>query len=322
MIKRYKKKHALRPERMDFELTRLNFEESQIMSGLTESKVIGRGGSGKVYRVSVNNGSHGDDVFAVKQIRNDWSSEKNFEKQFNAEVKVLRSIRHPNVVQLIDSFSSDNFKFLVYEYLPHMSLDRWLHYENEASSSTAPHGVLDWTTRKKIVIGAAHGLSYMHHDCVPPIVHRDIKSSNILLDLNFNAKIADFGLAKLMVKRGQPLSVSALAGSPGYFAPEYQRTLRVNEKTDVYSFGVVLLELVTGRQAHRGDENTCLAEWAWRHLEQGKAIVDALDEKIKQPCYIDEIRCVFNLGLNCTQRKPSARPSMKKVIHLLLKCGQ
>ncbi|KAH7512929.1 hypothetical protein FEM48_Zijuj12G0142500 [Ziziphus jujuba var. spinosa] len=187
---------------MDFELTRLNFEESQIMSGLTESKVIGRGGSGKVYRVSVNNGSHGDDVFAVKQIRNDWSSEKNFEKQFNAEVKVLRSIRHPNVVQLIDSFSSDNFKFLVYEYLPHMSLDRWLHYENEASSSTAPH------------------------------------------------------------------------------------------------------------------------EWAWRHLEQGKAIVDALDEKIKQPCYIDEIRCVFNLGLNCTQRKPSARPSMKKVIHLLLKCGQ
>ncbi|XP_004288943.1 PREDICTED: receptor-like protein kinase HSL1 [Fragaria vesca subsp. vesca] len=298
---------------------KLSFTSSEILSGLTEGNVIGKGGSGKVYRVPVNNTG---DVVAAKRIWiNKEIMEDRLEKEFLAEVEILSSIRHANIVKLMCCISSESSKLLVYEYSDNRSLDRWLHKKNRPSlsnlSSSVHHVVLDWPKRLQIAVGAAKGLCYMHHDCVPPILHRDVKSSNILLDSDFNAKIADFGLAKMLVKKGDLATMSAVAGSFGYMAPEYARSLRVNEKIDVYSFGVVLLELTTGRGPF--DVHTSLAEWAWQHAQEGKPIADALDQDVKEPCYMDEMNAVFKLGIMCTETNPSNRPSMREVLHILVK---
>ncbi|XP_034223722.1 receptor-like protein kinase 5 [Prunus dulcis] len=299
---------------------RLNFSVSKILSGLTEGNLIGRGGSGKVYCVPVNRTG---DVVAVKKIWKDKKLEEKLEKEFLAEVKILSSIRHANIVKLMCCISKDNSKLLVYEYSENRSLDRWLHKRNRPSnlSRSVHHVVLDWPQRLHIAVGAAQGLRYMHHDCVPPVVHRDVKSSNILLDSDFNAKIADFGLAKMLVKQGELATMSAVAGSFGYIAPECAHRIRVNEKIDVYSFGVVLLELTTGKEANDGDEHTALAEWAWRHVQEDNPLADALDKDIKEPSYLDEMCSVFRLGIYCTEKLPSARPSMKDVTQILLRCG-
>ncbi|KAK2989616.1 hypothetical protein RJ640_027390 [Escallonia rubra] len=299
---------------------RLNFTESVILKGLTENKVIGSGGSGKVYRVPVNRSG---EFVAVKKIWNNKKLDQNLEREFLAEIQILSTIRHVNIVKLMCCISSDNSKLLVYQYLENRSLDRWLQGRKRPSnlSASVHHFVLDWPKRLHIAEGAARGLCYMHHDSLPAIIHRDVKSSNILLDSEFNAKIADFGLARILLKNGEPNTVSCVAGSFGYIAPEYATTTKVNEKIDVYSFGVVLLELVTGREASEGDEHTSLAEWAWRQVQDGNPIVDALDKEIKEPCYMDEMSSVFKLGVICTGTLPSTRPSMKEVLQVLLRCG-
>ncbi|KAL4651865.1 hypothetical protein ACB092_01G191700 [Castanea dentata] len=298
----------------------VDFRESDILSGLIEDNVIGRGGSGKVYRVVVNDSNN---IVAVKKIWNNRKLEQKLEKEFHAEVKILGSIRHSNIVKLLCCMSNENSKLLVYEYSKNHSLDQWLHGKSRASStsSSVQHVVLDWPKRLQIAVGAAQGLYYMHHSCSPPIVHRDVKSSNILLDSEFNAKIADFGLAKIF-KQGELATMSVVAGSFGYIAPEYAHTTRVNEKIDVYSFGVILLELTTGREASYGDEHTSLADWAWRYIKDDIPIVDALDEEIKEPSYLEEMSSVFILGIICTNTEPSKRPPMKEVVQKLHKCSQ
>jgi Leucine-rich repeat (LRR) protein len=220
MVRNYlKKKHGLDTK---WELTtfqRLNFTESNILPGIIENNVIGSGGSGKVYRVVVNSTR---EIVAVKRIMNNKRLEQKLEKQFLAEVKILSSIQHTNIVKLRCCISSDHSKLLVYEYLENRSLDLWLHGESVRGSpilSLVQNVVLDWPKRLKIAVGAAQGLSYMHHDCSPPIVHRDLKSSNILLDSEFNAKIADFGVARTLMKEGQSATMSAVVGSYGYIAP-------------------------------------------------------------------------------------------------------
>ncbi|GLT98599.1 hypothetical protein SLE2022_160980 [Rubroshorea leprosula] len=287
---------------------RLNFTESEILLGLTDHNVIGSGGSGEVYRVSVTH-SH---YVAVKRIWNDSKLDRKLEKEFLAEVNILGAIQHRNIVKLLCCISGENSKLLVYEYLENHSLDGWLHKRK------SPSAILDWQKRLKIAVGAAQGLCYMHHYCSPPIVHRDVKSSNILLDSEFNAKIADFGLARMLIRQEELATVSVVAGSFGYIAPEYAQKKRVNEKIDVYSFGVILLELTTGKKANHGDEHSSLAQWAQRYFQEGKPVVDALDEDIKEPCYLDEICVVFRLGIICTSIMPSARPSMKEVLEILL----
>uniref|UniRef100_A0A2P2NFR4 Serine-threonine protein kinase plant-type n=1 Tax=Rhizophora mucronata TaxID=61149 RepID=A0A2P2NFR4_RHIMU len=296
---------------------RLDFTEASILSSLTENNLIGSGGSGKVYRITKNCAG---EFVAVKRIWNNRKLDQNLEKEFVAEVQILGSIRHSNIVKLLCCISSDDSKLLVYEYMENQSLDKWVHYRTRTSASgmnSVHHVVLNWPTRLQIVIGAARGLCYMHHDCSPPIIHRDVKSSNILLDSEFQAKIADFGLAKMLSKEGEPCTMSAVAGSFGYIAPEHAYTTKVNEKIDVYSFGVVLLELVTGREPRYGDEHTSLAEWAWRQSAEGKLIVDFLDKEIMEPCYLEEMAAVFKLGLICTSTLPSSRPSMKDVLQIL-----
>ncbi|KAJ4850837.1 hypothetical protein Tsubulata_036594 [Turnera subulata] len=301
---------------------RLDFTAANILHYLTENNLIGSGGSGKVYRIPVNvNGGGG--FVAVKRIWNNRNRDYTLEKAFLAEVEILGTIRHANIVKLLCCISSEDSKLLVYEYMVNHSLDGWLHGKKRKSLSAATavlHVGLDWPARLQIAIGAAQGLCYMHHDCSPPIIHRDVKSSNILLDSEFKARIADFGLAKMLARQGESHTMSAVAGSFGYIAPEYAYSTKVNEKIDVYSFGVVLLELVTGREANCGDEHTSLAEWAWKHSGEGKAFTECLDEEIKQPCYLQEMIDVFKLGLMCTNTLPSSRPSMKDVLQVLHKC--
>lgn len=333
---------------------KFNFTEDDILSNLKEDSLIGKGGSGMVYRVPINNSR---ECVAVKRILiNDRKLDKNLEKQFTAEAQILGSIRHANIVKMLCTISSESSKLLVYEYMENQSLDKWLHSKKRASSSTSStqYAVLDWPKRRQIAIGAAQGLRYMHEDCYNSIIHRDVKSSNILLDSQFKAKIADFGLAKMLTKQEESGTTSDLLGSFGYIAPgkhiqefypnicpsflfcflqnlwyrtfliwmtERVYTRKANEKMDVYSYGVVLLELTTGREAIEGNENKNLAEWAWKHLEDEKPIEEALDGEIMEQCYREEMIRVFKLGLRCTGKEPSARPHMKEVVSILGRLG-
>ncbi|PKA54586.1 Receptor-like protein kinase HSL1 [Apostasia shenzhenica] len=290
----------------------LDFTESSILRGLTDENLIGSGGSGQVYRIAAGVRS-GRCAVAVKRI---WSGRKlnrKTEKEFEAEVRVLGSIRHANIVKLLCCISGEEAKLLVYEFMENSSLDRWLH---------GGHRELDWPSRLRIAVGVAQGLSYMHHELTPPVVHRDVKSSNILLDSMMRPKLADFGLARMMARPGEAHSTAVFAGSFGYIAPECAYSAEVNEKVDVYSFGVVLLELVTGREAGDGGEVAgSLAEWAWRRFQEGEQIAGAVDKRIRvtEP-YLDEISMAFKLAVICTGTLPSTRPSMKEALQILRRC--
>lgn len=196
---------------------KLDFTESDIVSNLTENNIIGSGGSGQVYLVPL---SQSGDYVAVKRVWRNQRLDRKHEQQFLAEVQILGTIRHSNIVKLLCCIFSEESKLLVYEYMENRSLDIWLHSKNRLNnaSRSTPHLVLEWPRRLQIAIGASRGLCYMHHDCSPPIIHRDVKSSNILLDSQFNAKIADFGLARMLLKPGDN-TVTAVAGSFGYIAP-------------------------------------------------------------------------------------------------------
>ncbi|TKY44966.1 Receptor protein kinase 5 [Spatholobus suberectus] len=317
--------HRKRKQRLDnswklISFQRLNFTESSIVSSMTEQNIIGSGGYGTVYRVDVD----GLGYVAVKRIWNNRKLDRKLESSFRAEVRILSNIRHTNIVRLMCCISKEDSMLLVYEYLENHSLDKWLHKKVKSLpvSDSVNRVVLDWPKRLKIAIGVAQGLSYMHHDCSPPVVHRDIKTSNILLDAQFNAKVADFGLARMLFKPGQLNTMSAVIGSFGYIAPEYVQTTRVSEKIDVFSFGVVLLELTTGKEANYGDQHSSLSEWAWRHVLIGCNVEEFLDKDVMEASYLDEMFTVFKLGVMCTATLPATRPSMKEALQILLSLGE
>ncbi|CAL9061178.1 unnamed protein product [Musa banksii] len=296
----------------------LDFTQRHIIRGLTEASLIGSGGSGQVYRVNLENRA-GDAVVAVKKIRNSGQLDWKMEKAFEAEVKVLSSIRHCSIVKLLCCISSADSKLLVYEYMEKGSLDQWL-YGRRRTRTGSGHfqPPLDWRKRLGIAIDAAKGLCYMHHHCTPPVIHRDVKSSNILLDSNFGAKIADFGLARMLMKASEPESASAIAGTFGYMAPECGHSKKINEKVDVYSFGVVLLELTTGRKAQDGGEHEGLAGWAARRLREKGGFMEMIDEELSDEVnYTDDMGTVVRLGIECTRRNAVVRPSMKEVLRKL-----
>ncbi|CAO2816752.1 unnamed protein product [Amaranthus hypochondriacus] len=322
-----KKEQHNSSEQQDWKLKpfhKVEFTEKMIVSGLDDNNKIGFGGSGKVYRVVMNDS--GGKV-AVKKIWNGRKLEGALKKQFSTEIEILGTIRHANIVKLLCYVSSAQDKLLVYEYVENQSLDKWLHRKMEGNESSSIHSetsmnshapfILDWATRLKIAVGAAKGLCYLHYDCSPSIVHRDVKSSNILLDSEFNAKIADFGLATVSIKNGEPQIASGIKGSFGYIAPEYWRTKKLNVRIDVYSFGVVLLEMVTGKEPCKGNDHLNLADWSWQWYCEELPIVDALDEAIKEPSIMEQMVNVFKLGLMCTSKNPVSRPNMKQVLQVL-----
>ncbi|KAI3786763.1 hypothetical protein L1987_40704 [Smallanthus sonchifolius] len=199
----------------------------------SKEKVIGEGGYGVVYRGTLVNGN----PVAVKKLLNNVGQA---EKEFRVEVEAIGHVRHKNLVRLLGYCIEGTHRLLVYEYVNNGNLEQWLH------GAMRQHGYLTWEARMKILLGTAKALAYLHEAIEPKVVHRDIKSSNILIDDDFNAKVSDFGLAKLL-GAGKSHVTTRVMGTFGYVAPEYANTGLLNEKSDVYSFGVVLLESITGR---------------------------------------------------------------------------
>ncbi|KAF3953824.1 hypothetical protein CMV_020762 [Castanea mollissima] len=278
----------------------LTFTEKEILDGIKNENQIGKGGSGNVYRVELTDGKE----LAVKHI---WISDSG---EYEAEVATLSSVRHVNVVKLYCSITSEDSSLLVYEYLPNGSLWDRLHNCSKKME-------MGWEVRYEIALGAARGLEYLHHGCDRPVIHRDVKSSNILLDGDWKPRIADFGLAKIVQANGGDWT-HAIAGTLGYMAPEYAYTYKVNEKSDVYSFGVVLLELVTGKRPIDLEfgENKDIVCWVRSKISNKESVLDLVDSTISEALKEDAIK-VMRIAIRCTSKLPSLRPSMRMVVQML-----
>ncbi|XP_017984737.1 PREDICTED: MDIS1-interacting receptor like kinase 1 [Theobroma cacao] len=289
---------------------RLGFTAADILACIKESNVVGMGATGVVYKAEM---PQSNAVVAVKKL---WRSGTDIETgnsgDFVGEVNLLGKLRHRNIVRLLGFLHNDNSMMIVYEFMQNGSLGEALH------GKQAGRLLLDWVSRYNIALGVAQGLAYLHHDCHPPVIHRDIKSNNILLDANLEARIADFGLARMMVRKNE--TVSMVAGSYGYIAPEYGYTLKVDEKTDIYSFGVVLLELLTGKRPLDPEfgESVDIVEWIRRKVGDNKALEEVLDPNLGNCKHIqEEMLLVVRIALLCTAKLPRDRPSMRDVITML-----
>ncbi|CAL9012480.1 unnamed protein product [Prunus brigantina] len=269
---------------------------------------IGKGGHGSVYRVDLSSG----DLVAVKKLHLLWDGETEFRKEFLNEVRALSEIRHRNIVKLYGFCAHKRHSFLVYEYLERGSLASMLSKDEEAKE-------LGWSKRVNIVKGLAHALSYMHHDCLPPIVHRDISSKNILLDSEYEACVSDFGNAKFL--NPDSTNWTATVGTYGYMAPELAYTMEVNEKCDVYSFGVVTLEIIMG--SHPGDVFSSLSSGVSSSSRSASPapempISDILDRRISSPTKQEagELVSLVKIAFASLNPSPQSRPTMKKVSQL------
>ncbi|XP_072981155.1 uncharacterized protein [Typha angustifolia] len=267
---------------------------------LKEENLIGSGGAGKVYRVDLKNRG----TVAVKKL---WKGTK--AKVLMVEMDILSKIRHRNILKLHACLSRGELNFLVYEYMPNGNLHQALRREIKGGQPE-----LDWDKRYKIAVGVAKGIMYLHHDCSPAIIHRDIKSTNILLDEEYEAKIADFGIAMI----AEESEFSCFAGTHGYIAPELAYSLKVTEKTDVYSFGVVLLELLTGHSPIETQfgEGKDIVSWVSTHLNCQDS-VDVLDPRVSTSAK-DEMKKVLKVAILCTSTLPTARPTMREVMNMLI----
>ncbi|OIT00566.1 PREDICTED: probable LRR receptor-like serine/threonine-protein kinase At4g26540 [Nicotiana attenuata] len=288
---------------------KLDFSIDDIFHNLTSANVIGTGSSGVVYRVMTENGV----TLAVKKM---WSSEES--GAFSSEIRTLGSIRHKNIVRLLGWASNQNMKLLFYDYLSNGSLSSLLHGVGK--------GAAEWETRFDVVIGVAHALAYLHHDCVPPIMHGDVKAMNVLLGPRMEPYLADFGLARIvntdvdadLLKQSQR---PHLAGSYGYMAPEHASMQRITEKSDVYSFGVVLLEVLTGR--HPLDPTlpggAHLVQWVREHLQSKRDPNDILDPKLRGRAdpEMHEMLQTLAVSFLCVSTKADDRPMMRDVVAML-----
>ncbi|XP_030528556.1 receptor protein-tyrosine kinase CEPR1 [Rhodamnia argentea] len=292
---------------------RISFDQREIIQAMVNENIVGHGGSGTVYRIGLSSG----EVVAVKKL---WSrSVKDcvsedylvLDKGLKTEVETLGSVRHKNIVKLYSYFSSRDCSLLVYEYMPNGNLYEALH--------KGPFH-LDWPIRHQIALGIAQGLAYLHHDLLPPIIHRDIKSTNILLDANYQPKVADFGIAKVLQARGgKDSTTTVIAGTYGYLAPEYAYSSKATTKCDVYSFGVVLMELITGKRPVEPEfgENKNIICWISTKVDTKEGTVEVLDKRLSGSFWEDIIR-VLRIAIRCTYGAPALRPTMNEVVQLLI----
>ncbi|KAI7758214.1 hypothetical protein M8C21_018736 [Ambrosia artemisiifolia] len=282
-------------------------ELSKATDGFSEERKLGEGGFGGVYKGVL--GGVNVDVKSLVAVKRVSSGSKQGKKEYVSEVKIISRLRHRNLVQLIGWCHEHGDFLLVYEFMPNGSLDSHLFYSKSILSSSV---------RYKIAMGIASALLYLHEEWEQCVVHRDIKSSNIMLDSNYNAKLGDFGLARL-VDHDLGSQTTILAGTMGYLAPECVMTGRASRETDVYSFGVVALEIACGRKpidTKAEPSKQRLVEWVWSLYGEGK-LLEAVDERLNGDFDEREMECLMVVGLWCCNPDSSERPSIKQAISVL-----
>ncbi|PRQ31130.1 putative protein kinase RLK-Pelle-L-LEC family [Rosa chinensis] len=276
-------------------------ELADATNNFAEGEKLGQGGFGGVYRGCIDLNSY----VAVKKIS---PGSKQGLKEYVAEVNIISRLRHRNLVQLI-GWCHEKELLLVYKYMPNGSLDAHLFKEES---------LLTWEVRYKIAHGLASGLLYLHQEWEQCVLHRDIKSSNVMLDSNFNAKLGDFGLARL-VDHGKKSQTTVVAGTMGYMAMEYVTTGKASNETDVYSFGVVALEIACGRKpidSSYEEKQINMVEWVWELYGDGK-IIEAADPKLRGDFDVKQMECLMMVGLWCAHPDYNFRPLIQKAIQVL-----
>lgn len=284
-------------------------------NNFSKNNIVGSGRTGTFYKAVLDDGTS----LMVKRLQNTQHSEK----EFTSEMATLGNVKHRNLVPLLGFCMAKKERLLVYKDMPNGTLHDRLHSLSEGEKT------LEWPMRMKIAIGAAKGFAWLHHNCNPRIIHRNISSKCILLDVEYEPKISDFGLARLMNPVDTHLStfVNGEFGDFGYVAPEYARTLMATPKGDVYSFGVVLLELVTGEtptsvakapETFKGN----LVEWITQLSGESK-LQDAIDHSLSSKGYDSEIFQVLKVACRCVlSAAPKERPTMFELYQLLRAIGE
>ncbi|KAK9069312.1 hypothetical protein SSX86_013428 [Deinandra increscens subsp. villosa] len=275
--------------------------------GFKESELLGKGGFGQVYKGTLPElGAH----IAVKKV---WHESGQGMKEFVAEIATIGRLRHPNLVRLLGYCRRERELFLVYDYMPNLSLDSLLFNSNSTM-------ILTWKQRVKIITDVAEALAYLHEEWVEVIIHRDIKASNVLLDAELNARLGDFGLARFS-DNGNEAATTHLAGTLGYIAPELARNGKATTATDIFAFGAFCLEVVCGRrpvEVQGRHEAVILVDWVlncWFKEE----LLDAVDLKLKDEMDTEEMGLVLKIGLLCSHSVSAVRPSMSQVLKFLKK---
>ncbi|KAK4721538.1 hypothetical protein R3W88_011771 [Solanum pinnatisectum] len=267
-----------------------------------QTEILGEGGFGCVYKAKLE-----DNLYvAVKKLTQDSI------KEFETEVELLSQMQHSNIISLLGYCIHSETRLLVYELMHNGSLETQLHGPSRGSALT-------WHRRIKIALDAARGIEYLHEQCHPPVIHRDLKSSNILLDSNFNAKLSDFGLAVL--GGAQNKNNIKLSGTLGYVAPEYMLDGKLSDKSDVYAFGVVLLELLLGRRPLEKEAPTqCqfIVTWAMPQLTDRSKLPNIVDPVIQNTMDLKHLYQVAAVAVLCVQPEPSYRPLITDVLHSLI----
>ncbi|XP_044512175.1 probable serine/threonine-protein kinase At1g01540 [Mangifera indica] len=270
-----------------------------------DENVIGEGGYGIVYR-----GVLADKTkVAVKNLLNNRGQA---EKEFKVEVEAIGRVRHKNLVRLLGYCAEGAHRMLVYEYVDNGNLEQWLH------GDVGPYSPLTWEIRMNIILGTAKGLTYLHEGLEPKVVHRDIKSSNILLDKQWNPKVSDFGLAKLLGSERSYVTTRVM-GTFGYVAPEYASTGMLNERSDVYSFGILIMEIISGRNPvdySRPPGEVNLVEWL-KTMVTNRNAEGVLDPRLQEKPSSRALKRALLVALRCVDPNAQKRPKMGHVIHML-----
>ncbi|KAG6436242.1 hypothetical protein SASPL_101127 [Salvia splendens] len=276
--------------------------------GFAQANLLGQGGFGYVHKGLLPNGKE----VAVKSLK---LNSGQGEREFQAEVDIISRVHHRHLVSLVGYCISGSQRMLVYEFVPNSTLEDHLHGPGRPT--------IEFSTRLKIALGSARGFAYLHEDCHPKIIHRDIKAANILLDNNFEAKVADFGLAKLSSENNTHIS-TRIMGTFGYLAPEYASSGKLTDKSDVYSFGIVLLELITGRRPvdiTRDDDDDTLVDWARPILlnvvGEGASYQELVDPRLENQYEHGEMLRMVTAAAACIRQSARKRPKMSQVVRAL-----
>ncbi|GER26444.1 protein kinase superfamily protein [Striga asiatica] len=274
-------------------------------NGLSDENVIGEGGYGIVYYGVLANNTR----LAIKNLLNNKGQA---EKEFKVEVEAIGRVRHKNLVRLLGYCVEGAYRMLVYEYVDNGNLDQWLHGD---VGNVSP---LTWEIRMNIILGTAKGLAYLHEGLEPKVVHRDIKSSNILLDRQWHPKLSDFGLAKLLNSENSYVTTRVM-GTFGYVAPEYASTGMLNEKSDIYSFGILIMEIITGRcpvDYSRPQPEVNLVDWL-KMMVGNRQTEEVIDPKLPERPASKALKRLILVALRCVDPDAQKRPKMGHIIHML-----